>query len=150
MSVSRATRLKPVVEMAEKAEREAARQMGACQAQLQQAEGKLGDLQRYCMDYQQQMVTQGQQGVTGQWLMNYQRFLSQLDNAIAQQQRNVDWHRSNVDKVRTMWQERYARLEGLRKLVERYMYEARLAEDRREQRQLDELSQRLTARKQDH
>jgi flagellar protein FliJ len=147
MSTSRAARLKPVIEMAEKAEREAARQLGAVQTQLIQAEGKLGDLQRYCADYQNQMVAQGQQGVSGQWLMNYQRFLSQLDTAIAQQQRNVDWHRGNADKVRTTWQERYARLEGLRKLVERYLYEARMAEDRREQRQLDELAARLTARR---
>ncbi len=37
----------------------------------------------------------------------------------------------------------YARVEGLRKLVQRYLDEARRAEDKREQRLLDELSQRL-------
>jgi flagellar FliJ protein len=38
------------------------------------------------------------------------------------------------------------RLEGLRKLVQRYRDEARQAEDRREQRLLDELAQRLNQR----
>ena len=75
--------------------------------------------------------------------MSYQRFLSQLETAIGQQERSVAWHRSNVEKVRAQWQERYARLEGLRKLIQRYQDEARLAEDKREQRLLDELSQRL-------
>ncbi len=45
-------------------------------------------------------------------------------------------------RFRLNWQERYARLEGLRKLVERYLEEARQAEDKREQKQLDELAQR--------
>jgi flagellar FliJ protein len=78
--------------------------------------------------------------------MNYQRFLSQLETAIGQQRQSVDWHRGNMDKARELWQQRYARLEGLRKLVKRYLDEARLAEDKREQKLLDELSQRLSGR----
>ncbi|MCY1552254.1 Flagellar FliJ protein [compost metagenome] len=48
--------------------------------------------------------------------------------------------------MREAWQQRYARLEGLRKLVQRYLDEARMAEDKREQKLLDELAQRLPAR----
>lgn len=136
----------PVVEMAEKAEREAALQLGRAQGLLGQAQGKLADLENYLQGYQQQWISEGQRGVSGQWLMNYQRFLSQLDVAIAQQQQAVTWHRSNLDKMREVWQQRYARLEGLRKLVQRYLDEARLAEDKREQKLLDELSQRMPRR----
>ena len=143
MANDRAARHAPVVEMAHKAEREAARLMGQCQAQQAQAEGKLGDLERYRGDYQQQWITQGSQGVSGQWLTNYQRFLSQLEAAVSQQNQSVAWHRENLNRARDTWQQRYARLEGLKKLVQRYRDEARLAEDKREQRLLDELSQRL-------
>jgi flagellar protein FliJ len=146
MAQSRAARLGPVIEMAERAEREAALQLGHSQGLLRQAEVQLGNLERYRGDYQQQWITEGQRGVSGQWLMNYQRFLSQLETAIGQQRTSVDWHRANMDKVRVVWQQRYARLEGLRKLVKRYQDEARLAEDKREQKLLDELSQRLAAR----
>ena len=45
MSRNRAARLAPVVEMAERAEREAARMLGRCQGQLTQAEMKLGELE---------------------------------------------------------------------------------------------------------
>ncbi|MBU1283753.1 MULTISPECIES: flagellar export protein FliJ [unclassified Pseudomonas] len=146
MAQSRAARLAPVVDMAERAEREAALQLGHCQGLLRQAEVQLGDLERYRGDYQQQWITEGQRGVSGQWLMNYQRFLTQLETAIGQQRNSVDWHRANMEKVREVWQQRYARLEGLRKLVKRYQDEARLAEDKREQKLLDELSQRISAR----
>jgi flagellar FliJ protein len=132
--------------MAERAEREAALQLGHCQGLLRQAEVQLGELERYRGDYQQQWISEGQRGVSGQWLMNYQRFLSQLETAIGQQRQSVDWHRGNMDKARELWQQRYARLEGLRKLVKRYQDEARLAEDKREQKLFDELSQRLSGR----
>lgn len=146
MSKRRAQQLAPVVDMAERAEREAAVQLGRAQAQQGQAEVKLGELERYRADYQQQWMTEGQRGVSGQWLINYQRFLSQLETAIAQQQQSLDWHRNNVDKFRQAWQQRYARLEGLRKLIQRYQDEARQLEDKREQKMLDELSQRLAGR----
>lgn len=146
MAQSRAARLAPVVDMAERAEREAALQLGHAQGLLRQVEVQLGDLERYRGDYQQQWINEGQRGVSGQWLMNYQRFLTQLETAIGQQRNSVDWHRANMDKVRDVWQQRYARLEGLRKLVKRYQDEARMAEDKREQKLLDELSQRLSGR----
>ncbi|MCY1503378.1 Flagellar FliJ protein [compost metagenome] len=146
MSRNRAARLAPVVEMAERAEREAARMLGRCQGQLTQAEMKLGELERYRADYQQQWLEEGRRGVSGQWLMNYQRFLSQLESAIGQQLQSVKWHRDNLDKARAAWQQRHARLEGLRKLVQRYLDEARAADDKREQKLLDELVQRLPAR----
>lgn len=53
------------------------------------------------------------------------------------------WHQNNLDKARESWQQAFARVEGLRKLVQRYIDEARALEDKREQKLLDELSQRL-------
>ena len=118
-------------------------QLGHCQGLLSQARVKLGELEQYRGDYQQQWISEGQRGVSGQWLMNYQRFLSQLETAIGQQRQSVAWHGNNLDKLRAVWQQRYARLEGLRKLVQRYQEEARLSADKREQKLLDELAQRI-------
>lgn len=139
----RADRLAPVVEMALKAEREAARQLGQAQNQLLQAQRKLAELERFRADYQQQWIDRGRQGVSGQWLLDYQRFLAQLETAVEQQNRSLAWHQDVVEKARVAWSETYARLEGLRKLVERYREEARLLADKQEQKQLDEFAQRL-------
>lgn len=143
MAVSRAARLAPVVEMAEKAERTAVQRLGHFQGQVRLAEAKLQELEQFRMSYQQQWIANGTKGVSGQWLMNYQRFLNQLETAVAQQRKSLAWHQNNFNNARDAWQKAYARVEGLRKLVLRYMTEARTLEDKREQRLLDELSQRL-------
>lgn len=140
---SRAARLAPVVEMAESVERKAAQRLGHFQGQVNLAEAKLAELERFRSDYQQQWISNGSRGVSGQWLMNYQRFLNQLETAVAQQRQSLTWHQNNLTNARGVWQKAYARVEGLRKLVQRYLVEARQLEDKREQRLLDELSQRL-------
>ncbi|PLP93209.1 flagella biosynthesis chaperone FliJ [Pseudomonas sp. FFUP_PS_473] len=140
---SRAARLAPVVEMAENNERQAAQRLGQFQQQVNMAQAKLAELDRFREEYQQQWLQRGGQGVTGNWLMGYQRFLSQLDAAMAQQHQSLTWHKSNLNNARATWQQAYARVEGLRKLVQRYIDEARMVEDKREQKLLDELSQRL-------
>ena len=71
MARDRASRLAPVVDMAQRAERAAAVQLARAQGQLTQSEVKLGELERYRSDYQQQWLQSGRQGVSGQWLMNY-------------------------------------------------------------------------------
>lgn len=143
MALSRAARLAPVVEMAEKVEKAAVQRLGHFQGQVRLAETKLGELDKFRSDYQQQWIDKGAHGVSGQWLMNYQRFLNQLETAVAQQRQSLAWHENNLNKARGEWQKAYARVEGLRKLVQRYIDEARALEDKREQKLLDELVQRL-------
>lgn len=143
MAQTRAVRLAPVVEMAQKAERAAVQRLGHFQGQVKLAETKLGDLERFRTDYQNQWQAKGAHGVSGQWLMNYQSFLNQLETAVSQQRQSLVWHQNNLEKARGAWQQCYARVEGLRKLVQRYIDEARQLEDKREQKLLDELSQRI-------
>jgi flagellar FliJ protein len=143
MAQSRAGRLAPVVEMAEKAEKTAVQRLGHFQGQVRLSENKLAELEKFRSDYQQQWIDKGAHGVSGQWLMNYQRFLNQLETAVSQQRQSLNWHQNNLNKARGEWQKAYARVEGLRKLVQRYIDEARALEDKREQKLLDELSQRL-------
>ncbi|TDQ40065.1 flagellar export protein FliJ [Thiopseudomonas denitrificans] len=140
--LKKAGRLAPVVEMAGQAERDAAAKLAKLQVQLQQAEQQLAGLEQYRNDYQQQWITRGQTGVSGEWLMNYQRFLSQLETAIEQQRSSVQWHARNVEKAREQWRQAYARLEGLKKLVQRYHDQARQMADRQEQKAMDEMAAR--------
>jgi len=139
----RAQRLLPVVDMAQTTEREAVGKLRQYQHALQQAQQQLQNLQQYRDDYQQQWIDKGQTGVSGQWLMNYQRFLSQLEVAIGQQEQSLAWHQNNVSVSQAAWQQAYARLEGLRKLVQRYREDAQKIADKQEQKLLDEMAQRL-------
>ncbi|CAI8739277.1 flagellar FliJ protein [Pseudomonas sp. IT-347P] len=143
MAVSRAARLAPVVDMAEKAEKAAVQRLGYFQGQVKVAESKLADLNAFRLDYSQQWIVRGSTGVTGQWLLGFQGFLAQLDTAVDQQRQSLVWHQNKLDKAREEWQQAFAKVEGLRKLVQRYREEAQRLEDKREQKLLDELSQRL-------
>lgn len=107
------------------------------------AESKLADLEAFRLEYQEQWIVRGSSGVSGQWLLGYQGFLAQLGTAIDQQRQSLNWHQNNLNKARDTWQQAFARVEGLRKLVQRYRDEAQRLEDKREQKLLDELSQRL-------
>jgi flagellar FliJ protein len=128
--------------MALEEERKAAGRLGEAQQQLDSARARLQDLEFYCSEYQKGWVQRGQQGVGRDWLLNYQRFLAQMQTAIEQQQQTVTWNAQSLDKAREQWRQRYQRLEGMRKLIDRYREEARLKADRQEQKLLDELSQR--------
>ncbi|MCU1752515.1 flagellar export protein FliJ [Pseudomonas sp. 6D_7.1_Bac1] len=143
MTQSRSARLAPVVELAEKAEKAAVQRLGHFQGQVRLAESKLADLENFRLEYQEQWIERGSHGVSGQWLLGYQGFLAQLGTAIDQQRQSLAWHQNNLNKAREAWQQAFTRVEGLRKLVQRYIDEARQLEDRREQKLLDELSQRL-------
>jgi len=120
MALSRAARLAPVVEMAEKAEKTAVQRLGYFQGQVKVAESKLADLHAFRLDYSEQWIVRGSTGVTGQWLLGFQGFLTQLDTAVDQQRQSLQWHQNNLDKAREAWQQAFARVEGLRKLVQRY------------------------------
>lgn len=143
MAVSRAARLAPVVDMAEKAEKTAVQRLGYFQGQVKVAESKLADLNAFRLDYSEQWIVRGSTGVSGQWLLGFQGFLAQLDTAVDQQRQSLVWHQNNLEKARDEWQQAFAKVEGLRKLVQRYREEAQRLEDKREQKLLDELSQRL-------
>ncbi|POA46597.1 flagella biosynthesis chaperone FliJ [Pseudomonas sp. MPR-ANC1] len=146
MAVSRAARLAPVVDMAEQAEKTAVQRLGYFQGQVKVAESKLADLHAFRLDYSQQWIVRGSTGVSGQWLLGFQGFLAQLDTAVDQQRQSLVWHQNKLDKAREEWQQAFAKVEGLRKLVQRYREEAQRLEDKREQKLLDELSQRLPRR----
>lgn len=142
MSESRIRRLVPVLDMAVEEERKAAGRLGEAQQQIDSAQARLQDLEFYCKEYQNGWVQRGQQGVGRDWLLNYQRFLAQMQTAIEQQQQTVIWNGQSLEKAREQWRQRYQRLEAMRQLIERYREEARLKADRQEQKLLDELSQR--------
>jgi flagellar protein FliJ len=142
MSESRIRRLIPVLDMALEEERKAATVLGQCQKQLNEAQTRLRDLEYYCGEYAKGWAQRGGQGVGREWLMNYQRFMAQMEVALEQQRQTVSWNSQSIDKARESWRQRYQRLEAMRKLIEKYRQEAQARADRQEQKLLDELSQR--------
>ena len=113
------------------------------QAQQQQADGLGGYRGEYCAKWSAQF----QQAATMEILRSYHGFLSRLDQAITQQQSVVEHAQRMVEAHRQRLVEREIRVATVERLIQRR--EAMLAKvaDRRDQKNLDELAQRLaTAR----
>ncbi|HYP34093.1 MAG TPA: flagellar export protein FliJ [Burkholderiaceae bacterium] len=113
------------------------------QAQQQQADGLGGYRGEYCAKWSAQF----RQAANMEILRSYHGFLSRLDQAITQQQSVVEHAQRMVEAHRQRLVEREIRVATVERLIQRR--EAMLAKvaDRRDQKNLDELAQRLaTAR----
>ena len=111
------------------------------EAQQQQSDGLTGYRSEYC----QKWSAQFQQAAQMEILRSYHGFLSRLDQAITQQKSVVEHAQRMVDAQRQRLVEREIRVATVERLIKRR--EALLARvaDRRDQKNLDELAQRLSA-----
>jgi len=115
------------------------------ETQQEQADG----LSTYRSEYCRKWSAQFQQSVTMEVLRSYQGFLSRLEQAITQQQSVLEHAGRMVEAQRQRLVEREIRVATVERLIKRR--EALLAKiaDRRDQKNLDEMAQRLgTARAQ--
>ena len=111
------------------------------EAQQQQADGLTGYRSEYC----QKWSAQFQQAAQMEILRSYHGFLSRLDQAINQQKSVVEHAHRMVEAQRQRLVEREIRVATVERLIQRR--EAMLAKlaDRRDQKNLDELAQRLVS-----
>jgi flagellar FliJ protein len=112
------------------------------QTQQQQAEG----LTTYRSEYCQKWSGQFQQAASMEILRSYHGFLSRLDQAITQQQNVIAHAERQVDAVRQRLIEREIRVATVERLMQRRRALLARADDRRDQKNMDELAQRLATR----
>lgn len=77
----------------------------------------------------------------------YQSFMQRLDEALEQQQRQIDAAEHGVAAVRQALVQAEVRVASIRKLIERRQAELSQAQERRDQRQTDETAQGLMLRR---
>lgn len=111
------------------------------EAQRQQSDGLVVYRTEYCRKWSAQF----QQAASMEILRSYHGFLSRLEQAITQQASVVEHAQRMVEAHRQRLVEREIRVATVERLIKRR--EALLAKvaDRREQKNLDELAQRLSA-----
>ena len=111
------------------------------EAQQQQHDGLVGYRSEYCRKWSAQF----QQAASMEILRSYHGFLSRLDQAITQQTSVVEHAHRMVEAQRQRLVEREIRVATVERLIKRR--EAMLAKvaDRRDQKNLDEMAQRLAS-----
>ena len=101
-------------------------------------------LQNYRDEYRQRLEQQAAGGGMAMTeLVNFRRFIAQLDQAVEQQQRAVKQAEHAKDFARQQWQEAHRQLKSYEVLLARREAAAAQVSNRREQRESDAYAQRI-------
>ena len=148
--MKRADRLEPVQKVVDDTERRMAEHFAAAERLVHTSKQKLHELQSYRDDYTQGFARRAKGGMGARDLVDYQAFMSRLDEAIKQQSQLVQRAQHDSDVQRRRWQEAAQRAKALGKVITRWQQEELQAADRREQREIDERAQRRRSPSHEH
>jgi flagellar FliJ protein len=121
---------------------EAREAVGAAARSEEAARTQLDGLVAYRAEYCKRWSTQFAQSATIDILRCYQAFIGRLDQAIGQQQGVVRSAQAGVEAARKRLVEREIRVATVERLIARRRALIARVQDRREQKNLDELAQR--------
>lgn len=138
----RSKRLQVVLDLAKRKEDEALKALQVAQSSLASQNQKLSELTQYQRDYQQSLREAYQTHATADSCATYQHFLAQVGDAIEQQQQTVALAEQQFDQVRIHWLTLHEKQQGMGSLIDRFRDEEDKELDKKEQKMIDELSQR--------
>jgi len=140
--MTRSDRLKPIQQVAQVRERDAARAFGESQRRLQDEERRLAELATYRDEYLQGFRTRQQQGITVAQLLEYQAFLGKLEAALRHQEEIVQLRRGDAERRMAAWTDRRTHTRAMDRAVENLTEAEVKAGERRDQKALDDRNQR--------
>jgi len=145
--VTQTSALTTLKDLAEKAVDDAAIRLGEMRRGCQQAEEQLKMLMDYQNEYRNNLNTDMTQGIGSQRWQNYQQFISTLEKAIDQHRQQLMQWTTKVEQALNAWREKKQRLQAWQTLQDRQTAAALLAENRLDQKKMDEFAQRASMRK---
>ncbi|ELQ6061415.1 flagella biosynthesis chaperone FliJ [Cronobacter sakazakii] len=139
--------LNTLKDMAEKEVDDAALRLGEMRRGCQQAEEQLSMLMNYQQEYRNNLNQTMTQGIASNRWVNYQQFIQTLEKAIEQHRLQLTQWNTKVDQALSFWKEKKQRLQAWQTLQDRQASAALLAENRLDQKRMDEFAQRASMRK---
>jgi flagellar FliJ protein len=134
---TRSDRLQPAVDQAQRREQDALQRFAEQQQRYAHVQQQMEDLKRYRQEYG--LGSAG--GLTVTALLNRQHFVERIDQAIAQQVREIERQQRLLETMRGQWLQAHARERALGSVVERYRTQEQQSEQRQEQAEIDERMQ---------
>ncbi|WP_275146400.1 flagellar export protein FliJ [Citrobacter portucalensis] len=134
-------------DLAEKEVDDAAVLLGEMRRGCQQAEEQLKMLIDYQHEYRNNLNTDMGQRITSNRWINYQQFIQTLEKAIEQHRQQLNQWTQKVDMALNSWRDKKQRLQAWQTLQDRQTSAALLAENRLDQKKMDEFAQRAAMRK---
>jgi flagellar FliJ protein len=124
-------------------EREQAERVAKAERHVVEMEEKLSALERYRKEYEDGFAARAGAGVAVAAGRDFQAFLARLGDALEQQRTVVEQARAAHQAAILVWREAAKRAHVVDTLAERWQVEEAREEQRRDQRDSDELSQQL-------
>ena len=136
--MARTSSIDTLIDLAKDHRDEAAKALGVLNNAHQLSQQQLDALIRYRQEYREQLDQAMNTGVSMARLDNFQRFLTTLDLAIAQQTQAVSTNERRVDSGKRHWQSQHQRYRSFDVLAQRRRDSEMARENRREQQDTDE------------
>ena len=137
--MKKSKRMQILVDLAKRNEDDVAKSVATEQSRLQHDQQKLQELKDYAEQYDQQ---RNLIGLSPYLTTNYQHFVDRLQQAIKQQESQVGRSQQSVNMAMKRWQEARAKTQGMDWLKDKSVSEEVAAEDRQDQKQIDEFANR--------
>ncbi len=144
--MTRTQRLRPVVQHTDKKEQRALQEVAQSQAVLDGEQTRLTQLQDYKLEYLQKKKYDI--GVfTPIELQEFNRFMQQLDQTIERQLELVALRQQELEHKRQLWTATRIDSKKMHKVVEKLQQQEFVEQERKEQKTLDEFTQRNSRRR---
>lgn len=140
--MTKSRRMQPVQHVAKGREQDAMVKLGQSQQFLDVQKTKLEELRSYRDQYARDFAASGESGVNAIRLQDYRIFLNRLGEAVRQQEALITQCENQHKQTRQQWVESRTHSQAIGKVVERYQAEEHVAQERREQKEQDEHTQR--------
>jgi flagellar FliJ protein len=134
--------MQTLTEMAQSRQDTALKQLAGLLTDCRTQEEKLALLEAYRRDYLARFTADRERGISPAALSNFEKFMKQLDAAIAAQGGNLANSQTRVTGGRERLQDAMRRLRSFETLLERRASETRRRESRRTQASEDEIAAR--------
>ncbi|MEF1229066.1 flagellar export protein FliJ [Vibrio fortis] len=135
-----------LLEQAKEKENQAVLALNKANAELQGYYEQVAQIEKYRLDYCQQLVDRGKAGLTASQYGHLNRFLTQLDDTLSKQKEAEGHFKSQVDNCQEYWMELRKQRKSYEWLMEKKQKEKTKLQDQREQKQMDEFSTLLYSR----
>lgn len=145
--MTRSEKLQPVVKHVENREQSALKDMAFSQQQLQMQLKQLQQLIEYKNEYANRYSSSQPVSYSAVQLQEFNRFMTQLDDTIKQQNNVVIMAQREVDVKREKWKHTRSRSDAMHKVVDKIKTSELEQTEKTEQKFMDEVALRLSLKK---
>jgi len=140
--MTRTERLQPIVQHTDNKQQQALLELARSQEVVDQERAKLAQLKNYKVEYEKSRHLDNRV-FSAMELQEFHRFLEQLDDTISKQKQIIKLRKNQLEQKRQCWNETRIKSKVMHKVVDNLQQQEFIEQEHKEQKALDEFSQRV-------